>query len=131
MAHIINFLDYYNEYYDEEYTDYATNKPSSKNGYQYTNQLSKSANSETPGRKELLKRHGDPDREESNWLKTSHPETEEELRDMMKYDPYYAQYYYSKYRPQEEGRHVEEDEMDEDFIEKKIRNIRDNNSIFR
>ena len=131
MDQIIYFLDYYNEYYDEEYTEYATNKPSSKNGYQYTKQLSKSANSETPGRKELLKRHGDPDREESNWLKTSHPETEEELRDMMKYDPYYAQYYYSKYRPQEEGRHVEEDEMDGDFIEKKIRNVRDNNSIFR
>ena len=47
----------------------------------------------------------------------------------MKYDPYYAQYYYSKYRPQEEGRYVEDDS--EDFISKKIRNVRENDAIFR
>ena len=75
-----------------------------------TKQLSNSANDypNTPHRDQLFKRFGESENQKSDWS-ISHPATEEELRDMMKYDPYYAQYYYSKYRPQEEGRHVEED----------------------
>ena len=96
-----------------------------------TKQLSKSANDypNTPHRDQLFKRFGESENQKSDWS-ISHPSTEEELRDMMKYDPYYAQYYYSKYRPQEdEGRRAEDG--GEDYISKKIRNVRDNNSIFR
>ena len=96
-----------------------------------TKQLSNSANDypHIPQKDELHKRFGESETQESDWP-ISHPTTEEELRDMMKYDPYYAQYYYSKYRPQEdEGRRAED--SGEDYISKKIRNVRDNNSIFR
>lgn len=99
-----------------------------------TKQLSNSANDypNTPHhRDELLKRFGESENQNPDWS-ISHPATEEELRDMMKYDPYYAQYYYSKYRPQEdEGRRAEDGSDGEDYISKKIRNVRDNNSIFR
>ena len=92
--------------------------------------MSNSANDnlDTSYRKQLLKRYGESESQNSDWP-ISHPTTQEELRDMMKYDPYYAQYYYSKYKPQDEGRHAED--QGEDYISKKIRNVRDNNSIFR
>ena len=81
-------------------------------------------------KKQLLKRYGESDSHLSSDWALPHPATEEELRNRMKYDPYYAQYYYSKYRPQEEGRDAEDD-ISEDNISKKIRNVRDNHSIFR
>ena len=119
------YLDYYNEYYDEEYADsYDTQNspyPMSNSANEFSDYVYK---------KQFSKRLGESEREQSSSWSSSHPQTEEELRDMMKYDPYYAQYYYSKYRPQEEtGRY--NDEEDEDYISKKIRNVRDNNSIFR
>ena len=123
--YILFYLDYYNEYYDGEYADSYDTQNS-----QYP--MSNSANefSDYVYKKQFSKRLGESEREQSPTWSNSHPQTEEELRDMMKYDPYYAQYYYSKYRPQEEtGRY--NDEEDEDYISKKIRNVRDNNSIFR
>ena len=125
---LLYIIDYYKDYYDGEYTDYFEANLSSNRKNLPTKTLSNSAN-DRPYRKQLLKRVGeDSDDQISDWA-IGHPETEEELRDRMKYDPYYAQYYYSKYRPKEEGRDVE-DEM-ENTISKKIRNVRDNNSIFR
>jgi hypothetical protein len=50
----------------------------------------------------------------------------------LDYDPYYAQYYYSKYMPREgedeEGNAVDDGQIS---LSRKIRDIRDNNSIFR
>ena len=77
-------------------------------------------------RNQLFKRYGDGHPSDRSIF---HPTTEEELRDMMKYDPYYSQYYYSKHVPQEEGRFTKDDS--EDYISKKIRNVRGNDSIFR
>ena len=127
------FIDYYNEYYDGEFTDsYDTQKSHNRKPISTTNQLSNSAKdlSDNVYKKQFSKRFGESESQTTPEWSGSHPNTEEELRDMMKYDPYYAQYYYSKYRPQEEqGRYV--DDEDEDYISKKIRNVRDNNSIFR
>ena len=85
-------------------------------------QLSNSANDnlDKSYRKQLLKRYGESESPNSDWP-ISHPTTQEELRDMMKYDPYYAQYYYSKYRPQDEGRHVEDQGEDYISIERRRR----------
>jgi len=120
--------DYYNDYYDGEYTDYFEANLSANRKNLPTELLSNSAN-DNIYRKQLLKRFGEDSGDQTSDWAMSHPKTEEELSDRMKYDPYYAQYYYSKYRPQEEGRDVEDE--GEDYVSKKIRNVRDNNSIFR
>ena len=48
---------------------------------------------------------------------------------MMKYDPYYTQYYDGKYRTQEEGRYAKDESKY--YVSKKIRNVGDNGFISR
>ena len=128
----MNVADYYDDYYNGDFTDFEATKQSSKNHHLPNQQMPNSANDflQNSSKKQLLKRYGESDSHRSSDWAIPHPATEEELRDRMKYDPYYAQYYYSKYRPQEEGRDAEDD-IYEDNISKKIRNVRDNHSIFR
>ena len=134
IQHITQYIIHtINDYYNEDLKDSVEPKPSSKLRQPLpTKQMSNSVNDflHNLDRKRLLKRYGESDgHPSSDWSISQHPTTEEELRDMMKYDPYYAQYYYSKYRPQEEGRYAKDDS--ENYISKKIRNVRDNESIFR
>ena len=127
IARFLIPIDYYNDYYYGDYQEFDHLNPPPNHQPEQSDQSSSSANDilDNGDRKRLLKRYGESYGHPAGWS----PTTEEELEAIMKYDPYYAQYYYSKYKPQEEGRYVEDES--EDFISKKIRNIRENDAIFR
>ena len=59
-----------------------------------------------------------------------HPVRPDEFRSMMDYNPYYAQYYYSKhkYLKREFDHHEDDDEND---ISRKIRSIGETDSKFK